>query len=218
MSRVKEIVLLSVLAFGLQKAALASVVTLDFSSGVFFNSGVPSGGTGYDTYTQSGFTLLTANSLDHLEGPLSGYSPAGTLSWHKTGSNPSTNNVLNTHFGGLAFDLLEIPVLLNPQGLIFTSSSGGIFNLAAGATGLVNFATLGNSWQNITSFTIGIVGNADATHRIDHISLNNTPTVPAPADAVPEPVSQIVWCCLATGVVVIRWRAHRRVASSNGGG
>lgn len=183
-------------------AAHAAPVVLDFSTGTLANTGAASGGTTYDTYTQSGFTLKTTDSRDHVEGTLFGYSPAGTLSWHKTGSNPSTDNRLITDFAGAAFDLTGIDVLINPDGLSITSSKGGVFNYAAGSIGAISFAALGSDWQNITSFTIGIVGNANGMHRLDSIQLNNAPTT------IPEPASLalVSLSLLAAGAAVRKSR------------
>jgi hypothetical protein len=101
--------------------------------------------------------------------------------------------------------LISIPVLLNPDGLLFSSSAGGSFALAAGSTGLVNFAGLGASWQNITSFSMAIVGNANNIHRIDSIVVNNEPTV---AGVVPELSSVAIWSVLALAVGIVWQRGQ----------
>lgn len=192
------------------KHAEAAIVTLDFNSGTLSNTGVASGGTTYDTYMQSGFTLKTLDSTDHLEGTLNGYSPAGTLSWHKTGSNSSTNNQLITTFSGGAFDLLRLDVLLNSDGLTITSSKGGLFNYVPGSTGSIAFSSLGADWQNITSFTIGITGNQNTLHRLDSIVLNNVPTTAV----VPEPSSLALYGVGALGLMVGVARRHRKARSA----
>lgn len=190
--------------------ASAAIVTIDFTSGgggIINRVGTP-GGTGINTYTENGLLIATSNTSNHLE--FFGSPGAGTwggtlttgLPWHRGGSNPVDPNVLNATFGGNAFDLISLDVVSNTDGLSFLSSNGGLVNVAAGVTGPLLFS--GTGWQNITGFSITILGagNPAQLHALDNIVLNDAPTVP-------EPASMLAWGVIA-GVGAMGYRLRKR--------
>ena len=166
-------------------SAPAQAITMDFTSGggqgVASAIGAPCC-TLINAYTEDGM-LISVPAPNHIElfPPLGGawsdgVSP-GALPWHRGGSNAIVPNVLDFTFGGGAFNMVDLTVVANPNGMTFTSDGGGVLAIGAGVVGLVSF--LGAGWTNITDFDVEITAGGagdSAIHSIDRVNF----TVPEP--------------------------------------
>lgn len=195
-NKILKTIVMGFMTWSFTLAAQASIMTLDFTSnstGVIERIGSP-GGTSINSYMEDGFRIQTVDSLavggllNHLElfgtpnansWSAAGPSGAGWMPWHRGGSNPNDpNDIILSQIGGSTFDLLDLVVGGNNNGLTFTSSKGGVFS--TGASGLLDFTGLGSDWLSISSFTVRIgAGDSSIEHELDNIRLN-TP-VPEPS-------------------------------------
>lgn len=168
-------------------SAHAAPVTLDFSSGVYSSPGCAS-------YTQDGFTVAM---LPHPSG--GEHTDGCTEVALGTFGNPNGNIMLSFHnqfptgtiaplrlsFAGGTLDVqsVEIPVLDiyggsgNPNGLLFTSSTGAMQFVTAGVTGTITF---GAGFSNIAFMEFQIALGGLSEHALDTFVVTGHSNAPAP--------------------------------------
>lgn len=186
--------MLSSIRLGLASAVVLAAMSTPAQAFVMdFTSGGGEGVTGavggpcctlINTYTEHGMTIFVP-APNHIElfgspgGTTWSASPTGSLPWHRGGSNAIVPNVLDFTYVGGTFNIGSLIVVVNPNGMTFTSDGGGSLAIGAGVTGLVSF--VGAGWTGITDFDITIAaggGGDSAIHAIDNVTF--TAAVPEP--------------------------------------
>jgi hypothetical protein len=207
-------VAMAIMLFG-PGAVQAAPVTLDFTSGTY--------SSGCDTYTQSGFavaTVIPPSGGGHTDGCTEVATgifgdPDGNIMLSFHNHNPSgAVSPLRVSFAGGTLDLnsIEIPLLDiyggsgNPQGLLFTASSGDTLLVAAGVTGIINF---GAGFDNVdfVQFEIAVSGLPLIEHAVDSFVVEGRPFV---ASSVPEPMTLSLLGAGFLGLARLRHGAVRR--------
>ncbi len=153
------------LALGMAASAQATLVTMDFSSGVW---------DGNYNYSEDGFRIKPQVN-DHFEN----YS--GVFNWHD-GSGNIAPNVLRLDFAngsGAAFAAMSVQIVnltVGAGGIVFRDSFGN--QRVATSTGLFNLNFLNTTYLE---FQVLNTGNNDYPISIDNLVLNTQPQgVPAP--------------------------------------
>lgn len=177
--------ILALAVAGLSMAANASVIDLDLISG---SDSVTKGAPfGFDTYTESGFTITMDRAGDHID---RGF--LGDLGFHNGPANPD-NITWTLSFGGNAFSLLGVDVGGFSSGatsFTVTGSSGISQVISANGFNLV-------SLLNVTSVKF----NIDQDGGIESVGLNGLRVDTAPS--VPDATSTLGLLALGFAACVL---------------